>query len=191
MAEHLGNAGAYCYKSGCSGAKGRGEETNREQQVDIITIHGREHVVVVNGVAFELEPSMFDPAIRKIEWAAGQGVIYWEDGRENTFFGEDGYLVHIAPLVRAFGQERKRVEDNVIILDSERRQKTYATAQQRANLLNQIREVEEKMTRSTQAILAAQLAGKVPEAGDVGHFLSLYTHKLELRAQLATLDSEL
>ena len=145
--------------------------------VDIITVHGHEHVVVINGMAFELDPGMFDPAIHKIEWVAGQGVIYWEDGRENTLFGKDGYDVHIAPLVRAFGAER--------------RQRTYATAKQRANLLSQIREVEEKMARSTQAILAAQLAGKVPEGEDVHHFLSNYTRKLELRAQLATLDADM
>ena len=94
-------------------------------------------------------------------------------------------------LVRAFGEEQRRVEDNVIILDAERRQRTYATAKQRANLLSQIREVEEKMARSTQAILAAQLAGKVPEGEDVHHFLSNYTRKLELRAQLATLDADM
>ena len=82
--------------------------------VDIITVHGHEHVVVINGMAFELDPGMFDPAIHKIEWVAGQGVIYWEDGRENTLFGKDGYDVHIAPLVRAFGEEQRRVEDNVI-----------------------------------------------------------------------------
>ena len=159
--------------------------------MDIITIYGREHVVVINGCVFELDPSMFDPAIRKIEWAAGQGVVYWEDGRANTVFGEDGYLHHIAPLVKAFGRERKRVEDSVVILEPEHRRKTYAAARQRAGLLNQIREVEEKMTRSTQAILAAQLAGKPPYAEDVEHFLSNYTRKLELRAQLAALDSEL
>ena len=159
--------------------------------VNIITVHGHEHVVVINGMAFELDPGMFDPAIHKIEWVAGQGVIYWEDGRENTLFGKDGYDVHIAPLVRAFGEEQRRVEDNVIILDAERRQRTYATAKQRANLLSQIREVEEKMARSTQAILAAQLAGKVPEGEDVHHFLSNYTRKLELRAQLATLDADM
>ena len=158
--------------------------------VDIITVHGHEHVVVINGMAFELDPGMFDPTIHKIEWVAGQGVIYWEDGRENTLFGKDGYDVHIAPLVRAFGEEQRRVEDNVIILDAERRQRTYATAKQRANLLSQILEVEEKMARSTQAILAAQLAGKVPEGEDVHHFLSNYTRKLELRAQLATLDTD-
>lgn len=159
--------------------------------VDIITVHGHEHAVVINGMAFELDPGMFDPTIRKIEWVAGQGVIYWEDGRENTLFGKDGYDVHIAPLVRAFGEKQRRVEDNVIILDAERRQRTYATAKQRANLLSQIREVEEKMARSTQAILAAQLAGKVPEGEDVHHFLSNYTRKLELRAQLATLDADM
>lgn len=109
--------------------------------VDIITVHGHEHVVVINGMAFELDPGMFDPTIHKIEWVAGQGVIYWEDGRENTLFGKDGYDVHIAPVVRAFGEEQRRVEDNVIILDAERRQRTYATAKQRANLLSQIREV--------------------------------------------------
>ena len=132
--------------------------------VDIITVHGHEHVVVINGMAFELDPGMFDPAIHKIEWVAGQGVIYWEDGRENTLFGKDGYDVHIAPLVRAFGEEQRRVEDNVIILDAERRQRTYATA---------------------------QLAGKVPEGEDVHHFLSNYTRKLELRAQLTTLDTDM
>ena len=47
------------------------------------------------------------------------------------------------------------------------------------------------MSRSTQAILAAQLAGKVPEGEDVHHFLSNYTRKLELRAQLATLDADM
>lgn len=146
--------------------------------VDIITVHGHEHVVVINGMAFELDPGMFDPTIHKIEWVAGQGVIYWEDGRENTLFGKDGYDVHIAPLVRAFGEEQRRVEDNVIILDAERRQRTYATAKQRANLLSQIREVEEKMARSTQAILAAQLAGKVPEGEDVHHFLSNLYQKI-------------
>ena len=125
--------------------------------VDIITVHGHEHVVVINGMAFELDPGMFDPTIHKIEWVAGQGVIYWEDGRENTLFGKDGYDVHIAPLVRAFGEEQRRVEDNVIILDAERRQRTYATAKQRANLLS----------------------------------LSNYTRKLELRAQLATLDADM
>ncbi len=159
--------------------------------VDIITIHGREHAVVINGMVFELDPNMFDPTIRKIEWAAGQGVIYWEDDRENTLFGKDGYDAYIAPLVRAFSEERKRVEDNVIILDVDRRQKTYAMAKQRACLLAQIREVEEKMTRSTQALLAAQLSGKVPEGEDVHHFLSNYTKKLELRAQLATLDGDM
>ena len=41
--------------------------------VDIITVHGHEHVVVINGMAFELDPGMFDPAIHKIEWVAGQG----------------------------------------------------------------------------------------------------------------------
>ena len=141
--------------------------------------------------AFELDPGMFDPTIHKIEWVAGQGVIYWEDCRENTLFGKDGYDVPIAPLVRAFGEEQRRVEDNGIILDAERRQITYATAKQRANLLSQIREVEEKMARSTQAILAAQLAGKVPEGEDVHHFLSNYTRKLELRAQLTTLDTDM
>lgn len=159
--------------------------------VDIITVHGHEHVVVINGMAFELDPGMFDPTIHKIEWVAGQGVIYWEDGRENTLFGKDGYDVHIAPLVRAFGEEQRLVEDNVIILGAECRQRTYATVKQRANLLNQIREVEEKMARSTQAILAAQLAGKVPEGEDVHHFLSNYTRKLELRAQLAMLDTDM
>lgn len=159
--------------------------------VDIITIHGHEHAVVINGMAFELDPNVFDPTIRKIEWIAGQGVIYWEDGRENTLFGRDGYDTHIAPLVKAFGEERKRVEDNVIILDAERREKTYAMAKQRAHLLSQIREVEEKMARSTQAILAAQLAGRTPEGEDVHHFLSNYTKKMELRAQLATLDADI
>lgn len=51
----------------------------------------------------------------------------------------------------------------------------------RANLLSQIREVEEKMARSTQATLRLQLAGKVPEGEDVHHFLSNYTRKLELQ----------
>lgn len=159
--------------------------------VDIITIHGHEHAVVINGMAFELAPSMFDPAIRKIEWVAGQGVIYWEDGREKTVFGKDGYEMHIAPLVKAFWREQKRVEDNVIILDAERREKTYEMAKQRAHLLGQIREVEEKMARSTQAILAAQLAGRTPGGEDVHHFLSNYTKKMELRAQLATLDADM
>ena len=105
--------------------------------------------------------------------------------------GMERSLGMAGPLVRAFGEEQRRVEDNVIILDAERRQRTYATAKQRANLLSQIREVEEKMARSTQAILAAQLAGKVPEGEDVHHFLSNYTRKLELRAQLATLDADM
>ena len=139
--------------------------------VDIITVHGHEHVVVINGMAFELDPGMFDPAIHKIEWVAGQGVIYWEDGRENTLFGKDGYDVHIAPLVRAFGEEQRRVEDNVIILDAERRQRTYATAKQRANLLSQIREVEEKMARSTQARVKTCTISfpTIPENWNSGH----------------------
>ncbi len=188
----LGNGWPDCYKKQCPAEIRVRSDMERENiSVDIITVHGHEHVVVINGMAFELDPGMFDPAIHKIEWVAGQGVIYWEDGRENTLFGKDGYDVHIAPLVRAFGEEQRRVEDNVIILDAERRQRTYATAKQRANLLSQIREVEEKMARSTQAILAAQLAGKVPEGEDVHHFLSNYTRKLELRAQLTTLDTDM
>ena len=188
----LGNGWPDCYKKQCPAEIRVRSDMERENiSVDIITVHGHEHVVVINGMAFELDPGMFDPAIRKIEWVAGQGVIYWEDGRENTLFGKDGDDVHIAPLVRAFGEEQRRVEDNVIILDAERRQRTYATAKQRANLLSQIREVEEKMARSTQAILAAQLAGKVPEGEDVHHFLSNYTRKLELRAQLTTLDTDM
>lgn len=188
----LGNAWPYWYKKQYPAEIRVRSDMERENiSVDIITVHGHEHVVVINGMAFELDPGMFDPTIHKIEWVAGQGVIYWEDGRENTLFGKDGYDVHIAPLVRAFGEEQRRVEDNVIILDAERRQRTYATAKQRANLLSQIREVEEKMARSTQAILAAQLAGKVPEGEDVHHFLSNYTRKLELRAQLTTLDTDM
>ena len=188
----LGNGWPDCYKKQCPAEIRVRSDMERENiSVDIITVHGHEHVVVINGMAFELDPGMFDPTIHKIEWGAGQGVIYWEDGRENTLFGKDGYDVHIAPLVRAFGEEQRRVEDNVIILDAERRQRTYATAKQRANLLSQIREVEEKMARSTQAILAAQLAGKVPEGEDVHHFLSNYTRKLELRAQLTTLDTDM
>ena len=188
----LGNGWPDCYKKQCPAEIRVRSDMERENiSVDIITVHGHEHVVVINGMAFELDPGMFDPTIHKIEWVAGQGVIYWEDGRENTLFGKDGYDVHIAPLVRAFGEEQRRVEDNVIILDAERRQRTYATAKQRANLLSQIREVEEKMARSTQAILAAQLAGKVPEGEDVHHFLSNYARKLELRAQLATLDADM
>lgn len=188
----LGNGWPDCYKKQCPAEIRVRSDMERENiSVDIITVHGHEHVVVINGMAFELDPGMFDPTIHKIEWVAGQGVIYWEDGRENTLFGKDGYDVHIAPLVRAFGEEQRRVEDNVIILDAERRQRTYATAKQRANLLSQIREVEEKMARSTQAILAAQLAGKVPEGEDVHHFLSNYTRKLELRAQLTTLDTDM
>ena len=188
----LGNGWPDCYKKQCPAEIRVRSDMERESiSVDIITVHGHEHVVVINGMAFELDPGMFDLAIHKIEWVAGQGVIYWEDGRENTLFGKDGYDVHIAPLVRAFGEEQRRVEDNVIILDAERRQRTYATAKQRANLLSQIREVEEKMARSTQAILAAQLAGKVPEGEDVHHFLSNYTRKLELRAQLTTLDTDM
>ena len=188
----LGNGWPDCYKKQCPAEIRVRSDMERENiSVDIITVHGHEHVVVINGMAFELDPGMFDPTIHKIEWVAGQGVIYWEDGRENTLFGKDGYDVHIAPLVRAFGEEQRRVEDNVIILGAERRQRTYATAKQRANLLSQIREVEEKMARSTQAILAAQLAGKVPEGEDVHHFLSNYTRKLELRAQLTTLDTDM
>ena len=188
----LGNGWPDCYKKQCPAEIRVRSDMERENiSVDIITVHGHEHVVVINGMAFELDPGMFDPTIHKIEWVAGQGVIYWEDGRENTLVGKDGYDVHIAPLVRAFGEEQRRVEDNVIILDAERRQRTYATAKQRANLLSQIREVEEKMARSTQAILAAQLAGKVPEGEDVHHFLSNYTRKLELRAQLTTLDTDM
>ena len=188
----LGNGWPDCYKKQCPAEIRVRSDMERENiSVDIITVHGHEPVVVINGMAFELDPGMFDPTIHKIEWVAGQGVIYWEDGRENTLFGKDGYDVHIAPLVRAFGEEQRRVEDNVIILDAERRQRTYATAKQRANLLSQIREVEEKMARSTQAILAAQLAGKVPEGEDVHHFLSNYTRKLELRAQLTTLDTDM
>ena len=188
----LGNGWPDCYKKQCPAEIRVRSDMERENiSVDLITVHGHEHVVVINGMAFELDPGMFDPTIHKIEWVAGQGVIYWEDGRENTLFGKDGYDVHIAPLVRAFGEEQRRVEDNVIILDAERRQRTYATAKQRANLLSQIREVEEKMARSTQAILAAQLAGKVPEGEDVHHFLSNYTRKLELRAQLTTLDTDM
>ena len=188
----LGNGWPDCYKKQCPAEIRVRSDMERENiSVDIITVHGHEHVVVINGMAFELDPGMFDPTIHKIEWVAGQGVIYWEDGRENTLFGKDGYDVHIAPLVRAFGEEQRRVEDNVIILDAERRQRTYATAKQRANLLSQIREVEEKMARSTQAILAAQLAGKVPEGEDVHHFLSNHTRKLELRAQLTTLDTDM
>ena len=188
----LGNGWPDCYKKQCPAEIRVRSDMERENiSVDIITVHGHEHVVVINGMAFELDPGMFDPTIHKIEWVAGQGVIYWEDGRENTLFGKDGYDVHIAPLVRAFGEEQRRVEDNVIILDAERRQRTYATAKQRANLLSQIREVEEKMARSTQATLAAQLAGKVPEGEDVHHFLSNYTRKLELRAQLTTLDTDM
>ena len=188
----LGNGWPDCYKKQCPAEIRVRSDMERENiSVDIITVHGHEHVVVINGMAFELDPGMFDPTIHKIEWVAGQGVIYWEDGRENTLFGKDGYDVHIAPLVRAFGEEQRRVEDNVIILDAERRQRTYATAKQRANLLSQIREVEEKMARSTQAILAAQLAGKVPEGEDVHHFLYNYTRKLELRAQLTTLDADM
>ena len=188
----LGNGWPDCHKKQCPAEIRVRSDMERENiSVDIITVHGHEHVVVINGMAFELDPGMFDPTIHKIEWVAGQGVIYWEDGRENTLFGKDGYDVHIAPLVRAFGEEQRRVEDNVIILDAERRQRTYATAKQRANLLSQIREVEEKMARSTQAILAAQLAGKVPEGEDVHHFLSNYTRKLELRAQLTTLDTDM
>ena len=192
FAATLGNGWPDCYKKQCPAEIRVRSDMERENiSVDIITVHGHEHVVVINGMAFELDPGMFDPTIHKIEWVAGQGVIYWEDGRENTLFGKDGYDVHIAPLVRAFGEEQRRVEDNVIILDAERRQRTYATAKQRANLLSQIREVEEKMARSTQAILAAQLAGKVPEGEDVHHFLSNYTRKLELRAQLTTLDADM
>ena len=188
----LGNGWPDCYKKQCPAEIRVRSDMERENiSVDIITVHGHEHVVVINGMAFELDPGMFDPTIHKIEWVAGQGVIYWEDGRENTLFGKDGYDVHIAPLVRAFGEEQRLVETNVIILDAERRQRTYATAKQRANLLSQIREVEEKMARSTQAILAAQLAGKVPEGEDVHHFLSNYTRKLELRAQLTTLDADM
>lgn len=160
--------------------------------VDIITVHGREHVVIINGCAFELEPGMFDPSIHKIEWAAGRGVIYWEDAaREPVTFEEEGFEAYIAPLVRAFEREVKRVEDNVIILDTEPRPYGVSAARQRSELLQLIREEEEKMTRSTQAILAAQLSGKTPDAEDVRHFLTHYTKKLELRAQIAALDSGL
>lgn len=160
--------------------------------VDIITVHGREHVVIINGCPFELAPGTFDPSIRKIEWAAGRGVIYWEDeAREPSTFEEEGFRTYLAPLVRAFEREVKRVEDNVVILDRESRPRGVAEMRERAGLLQLIREEEEKMTRSTQAILAAQLAGKTPDPEDVRHFLAHYTKKLELRAQIAALDSEL
>lgn len=160
--------------------------------VDIITVHGREHVVIINGCPFELAPGSFDPSIRKIEWAAGRGVIYWEDAaREPATFDEEGFRVYLAPLVRAFEREAKRVEDNVIILGRDSQAHGAASARERAAILQLIREEEEKMTRSTQAILAAQLAGKTPDPEDVRHFLAHYTKKLELRAQIAALDSEL
>ncbi len=133
---------------------------------------------------------MFDPAIRKIEWAGGQGVIYWEDGH-NVQFGTEAFDIYVAPLIEAFQQVQQGVEDKVIILESEKHKKHAAKAKQRATLLNEIRDIEEKMNRSTQAILAAQLSGTPPEAEDVRYFLYNYTKKLELRAQLATLDSEL
>lgn len=47
------------------------------------------------------------------------------------------------------------------------------------------------MAHSTQAILAAQPVGKAPDGEDMHHFLSNYTRKLELRAQLATLDADM
>lgn len=158
--------------------------------MDIITIYGREHVVIINGIAFELDPAMFDPCVRKIEWAAGRGVVYWEDGRENTTFGQEGFDRLIAPLVTAFGKAQKDVEDNVVILGGDQHKKHNERVSQRAALLNSIREVEERLNRSTQAILAAQLSGKTPEPEDVRHFLYNYTKKLEIRAQLASIDFE-
>ena len=83
----LGNGWPDCYKKQCPAEIRVRSDMERENiSVDIITVHGHEHVVVINGMAFELDPGMFDPTIHKIEWVAGQGVIYWEDGRENTLF---------------------------------------------------------------------------------------------------------
>lgn len=115
-------------------------------------------------MVFELEPSMSDPAIRKIEWAAGQGGICWEDGRENTVFGNDGYEVHIAPSVKAVGEEQRRVEDNVAILDAEHRRKTCATVRRRASLLGRIREVEEKWPIPRKPSLRRSPSEKPPMA---------------------------
>ena len=132
--------------------------------VDIIAVHGHGHVVVISGMVFELEPGMSDPAIRKIEWAAGQGGMYWEDGRENTVFGNDGYEVHIAPSVKAVGEEQRRVEDNVVILDAEHRRKTCATVRRRANLLGRIRKVEEKWPIPRKPSLRRSPSEKPPMA---------------------------
>ncbi|WP_308770910.1 hypothetical protein [uncultured Bilophila sp.] len=94
-----------------------------------------------NGMVFELEPacSASYPQDRVGGWARG---ICWEDGRENTAFGNDGYEVHIAPSVKAVGEEQRRVEDNVAILDAEHRRKAYVTVRRRASLLGRIRQVE-------------------------------------------------
>lgn len=104
------------------------------------------------------------PAIRKIEWAAGQGGICWEDGRENAVFGNDGYEVHIAPSVKAVGEEQRRVEDNVAILDAEHRRKTCATVRRRASLLGRIREVEEKWPIPRKPSLRRSPSEKPPMA---------------------------
>lgn len=188
----LGIAGACWYKDGDTAKPEKEIVEIGSSSVDIITVHGREHVVIINGCPFELAAGTFDPAIRKIEWAAGRGVIYWEDAaREPSTFDEEGFRTYLAPLVRAFEREAQRVEDNVVILDRGGRPQGMAAARERAAILQLIREEEEKMTRSTQAILAAQLAGKIPDPEDVRHFLGHYTKKLELRAQIAALDSEL
>lgn len=47
--------------------------------VDIITVHGHEHVVVINGMAFRAAGSVCSIRLSKdqrMKWVAGQGVIY-------------------------------------------------------------------------------------------------------------------
>ena len=94
-------------------------------------------------------------------WARG---ICWEDGRENTVFGNDGYEVHIAQSVKSVGEEQRRVEDNVAILDAEHRRKTCATVRRRANLLGRIREVEKKWPIPRKPSLRRSPSEKPPMA---------------------------
>lgn len=51
-----------------------------------------------------------DPAIHAIQWHNGEGMVEIEDPTQNVFFKTDGYDKYVAPFVRAWETEKKRVE---------------------------------------------------------------------------------
>lgn len=132
--------------------------------VGVIAVHGHGHVVVISGMVFELEPGMFDPAIRKIEWAAGQGAFVGKMAGKIRYSGTMATKCISPPSVKAVGEEQRRVEDNVAILDAEHRRKTCATVRRRANLLGRIREVEEKWPIPRKPSLRRSPSEKPPMA---------------------------